>query len=683
MVGPAAVLFLLNAALVAPLFVTERTRFQASIEGAFIGLARFLSRHPDPLGWYPYWYCGTPVQFTYTPGLHYLNALVMRLLPDLSAGQVYHAVAAVLYALGASAVAVMVYGFTRARWWALGAGLLWTLWSPAQWLISDVGRESLSMAAPWRLQALVKWGEGPHTGSLLLLPLVVVALWKASRERRFVWVLAAAALMAGVVLVSWVGAFALGVVALCFLLTPGWFSVHALKAGALAWLLAAFWITPGFVRAVAFNAQTVSGHYEYRPGMLGLLAGALAGLAAIRWLLRRAPPYLTFLALSSFFFGYLTLAAYWFSLYMIPQPHRYVPEFELFLMLLVCEALRLIPRRRLALSLALVLAVATLVQARRYLVGSHRMLEPARVAEWPEYRLARWLGANVAEGARVYIIGSEGMSLNQWVDVGQAKGWFDPGVREQKLLDLTSQISSSQNTPPGRDGAIAIDLLKTLGTRYVVVHLPGGRLAYQDFPRPGKFEGLLPAVYRLDSDAVVYEVPGARTAHLVNPEELPWKPPDTALDFDPLRGFLAAAADPTRPEVDTRWLSPNDLEVRGEFPPGRLLSLRVSHAEGWRAWQGAVRIPVERDHLGFLVVRPGPDPEGRVRLRYVGSLEQRVCAWISLVTLAASLAGCFPSGRAGRNSIFGHRGTETQRRRRKFFSAPLCLCGKIPRTVSY
>ncbi|HYM11011.1 MAG TPA: hypothetical protein VEU62_09765, partial [Bryobacterales bacterium] len=597
---PAAVIFAFNLALVGHLVTADRLIYRGSIEGAFIGLARFLSHHPNPFGWYPYWYGGTPIQFTYTPGLHYLNALVMRLLPFLSAGQAYHAVSAVMYSLGSVTAAYLAYFFTRERWWALGAGMLYSLWTPALWLIRAVRLDSGDFHAPWRLQVLAKYGEGPHIASLALLPLAVCALWRVAERRGFRPMFVAAALMAALVLCNWVGAFALGATFLCFLLTIAWrnpgfgppLSVRrALAAAGLAYLLAAFWITPSFVRTVAFNAQTVSGHYEYHFRMLILLAGALAGLGAIRMFFFAFPEhlYLCFLSLATFFFGYLTLCSYWFRLYMIPQPHRYLPEFELFLVLLVCEKFRLAYQytggwaRRGVVAAMAVLAALAVHQARDYLPGSYLMLRPAWTADWAEYKLDAWLAAHAKPEDRVFIVGSEGISLNGWFDVAQVKGWFDPGVRERVILDLCSQISSGENAPPGRAGAIAVDLLHTIGARYVVVHTTRSKVAYHDFPRPEKFEGLLPQRFRLPTGEAIYEVPGARLAVLARPEEIPAKRPVNGLDIGPLERYIAAVGDSSRPPLTTRWLGPNRLEVRGDFPAGRVVSLRVSYAEGWRA----------------------------------------------------------------------------------------------------
>jgi hypothetical protein len=649
--GPAAVLFALNLVLIGPLLFTERTKFNESIEGAFIGLARFFAQHPNPFGWYPYWYSGTPVQFTYTPGLHYINALFIRLLPMLAPGQVYHLVTGVMYALGTVTAAYMAYFFTRQRWWAFGAGLLVTLGSPGQWLVRELRHNWSDLGAPARLQALVRLGEGPHIASLLLIPLAACALWRAVEDRTFRRLFLAAVLLAATVLINWVGAFALGAVVFCFLLTisarPGW--TRVLWAAVLAYLLAAFWITPRFVGTIAFNAQIVNGNYEYNLGMIGIAAGALAGLVAIQWWFQRlAQPYLCFLSLNAFFFGYVTLLAYWFGLYMVPQPERYVSEFEMFALLAACEGLRLgwrenpgLPRRA-AIYGMVALGATVLVPARHFLQlrRTYRTLAPVRVEAWTEYQLGRWLADHARPEDRAYLAGSEGMSLNEWFDVAQMRGWFDPGVRDQQVLGWSHQISSGQNAPVREAGAIAVKILKALGARYAVVHGPYSQVAYRNFPDPWKFEGVLPAVYRPSPFEAIYEVPGVRLAHLVRPEELPARRPENGLDLEPLERYVAAVSDATRPVLQVHWRAPTELDIRGEFPAGDLISLRVAEAEGWRAYQGTARLPVERDHLGNIVLRPSADEAGHLRLRYVGSAEQRAGGWLSFLTLCGGMLFC-------------------------------------------
>ena len=65
----------------------------ASIEGAFIGLARYIRDHFPHLTWMPLWYGGIPFPDSYPPLLHVTVAAVSA-LAHISAGLAYHAVTA-------------------------------------------------------------------------------------------------------------------------------------------------------------------------------------------------------------------------------------------------------------------------------------------------------------------------------------------------------------------------------------------------------------------------------------------------------------------------------------------------------------------------------------------------------------------------------------------------------------
>ena len=59
-------------------------RVDIMLRGGYVGMARFISQHPNPWGWNPLPYCGLPTQFMYVPNLPYLSALFIRLLPQAS-----------------------------------------------------------------------------------------------------------------------------------------------------------------------------------------------------------------------------------------------------------------------------------------------------------------------------------------------------------------------------------------------------------------------------------------------------------------------------------------------------------------------------------------------------------------------------------------------------------------------
>ena len=70
--GCAALLFAVNALITQWLFRTAYTNQMGSIEAAFIGIARYVSRHWSDLSWFPIWYGGIPYPDSYPPLLHWV-----------------------------------------------------------------------------------------------------------------------------------------------------------------------------------------------------------------------------------------------------------------------------------------------------------------------------------------------------------------------------------------------------------------------------------------------------------------------------------------------------------------------------------------------------------------------------------------------------------------------------------
>src|ERR1700733_12993358 len=58
-------LFLLNVYICRELFHIEYLRHMGSIEGAFIGMSRYITTHWNDLTWFPWWNAGAPFPTTY------------------------------------------------------------------------------------------------------------------------------------------------------------------------------------------------------------------------------------------------------------------------------------------------------------------------------------------------------------------------------------------------------------------------------------------------------------------------------------------------------------------------------------------------------------------------------------------------------------------------------------------
>ena len=253
----AAVIFLLNLALNVPLFMPGEMPFRGSIEGGYVGMARFLSQHPNPWGWNPLAYCGLPTQFMYVPNMPYLGALFIRLLPHASPDHIFRTIVSLMTCLGPVTLFFFALYFTGSRRWALVVAVAYSCMSPSYALFPAVERDHDLAHLAWRVKVMAKYGEGPHNTGLMLLPLAVIGLWRAATGRGYPRILASALLLAAIPLTNWVAAFGLAISCAMMLLAAlgekdfrYW---RAFAAAGLAYLFASFWLTPSFVKTILFQ----------------------------------------------------------------------------------------------------------------------------------------------------------------------------------------------------------------------------------------------------------------------------------------------------------------------------------------------------------------------------------------------------------------------------------------------
>jgi uncharacterized membrane protein YfhO len=88
------------------------------------------------------------------------------------------------------------------------------------------------------------------------------------------------------------------------------------------------------------------------------------------------------------------------------------------------------------------------------------------------------------------------------------------------------------------------------------------------------------------------------------------------------------------------------LQVEGAIPEGRVISLQVNYDPGWRASQDRRPIPIERDRLGFMVLRANPSDAAHVELSYRGTLEQWLMAVLSALCWIGSIVALWLTRRA-------------------------------------
>ena len=609
----AAGLLALNVALNVPLFRPGETPYRDSIEGGYAGMARFFAEHPNPWGWNPTQYGGLSAQFTYLPGLPYTAGMISR-VAGIEPDYAYRILAAAFACLGPATLFWFVLYFTRSRWWALGVGLAYTFCSPSYYLVHTIDLDRGKAFLPWRLQVLVKYGEGPHNAGLTMLPLALMALWHAAASPGFAPVFVAAMLLAAVTLTNWVAALALACCCLLMLLTlagSGLRPARALAAAALAYGLACFWLTPSFIRTIAFNWPADAFDYQLLGPQRLLLAGLPALVLLLDCAVRRIFPgerYLRFVALNFVAFAWVVLWFYTRGFNTVPESRRYALEMEMFLLLLLFELFRQIlrapiaPLRFFGVYAAVAIFLSGWGQVRRFSTQGFDDRNPAPREGFIEYRAAERLAALHPRG-RVFASGGLRFRLNSWFPIAQVGGGFESGLRNRAPLNAAYQIRT------GSSGADAIRELAALGVEYVVVHGPNSREQYRDFKNPRKFEGLLEAVWR-EEDDVIYRVPFTSLAHLAGtPATLP-----------------------------VTWLGSSEMRVEGAIPADSVVSLQVNYDPGWTAFQDGRQIAIGQDGLGFMVLHANPSQAARIELQFRSSLEQRLMAAVSALCWLGSLA---------------------------------------------
>jgi hypothetical protein len=637
-------LFVTNLYVCRELFWTEYLNQMGSIEGVYIGLARYIMHNAGDLTWFPLWYNGIPYQDSYPPLLHVAVALTASLFhcsPALS----YHFVTALLYCLGPVTLFVLCVELSGSRAHSFFVGLVYSVISPSAFVIADI-RHEIGLLRPRRLQALVSWGEGPHVAGLTLLPLAVLWLHRSIQRRRPIDFVVCSILFAAIALTNWLAAvalFAAGLAYVCSTNLRG--SLVALPIAALAYGIAAPWIPPSTIRTIGLNAPYLGNYGGVYAGLpLHLSVIGILGVIVVL-IIRRVTDslLLRFSAIFTFLMGALVLPAFQWKLYIVPQPDRYQFEMELGLAILAVFAIQTVMERipvRSRFVIALAVMTFAIIPAKsdrrfaRYLIG------PVKIDQTIEYKTAAWLDRNV-KPRRVFAQGSTQFWLNAFTDTPELTGGFDNGVVNQATRIARHIITSGDGTG-GRDGEIAVLWLTAMGVHAAVVNGPDSTQAYHDFHNPKMFDGLLPKRWR-EGDDTVYLVPqrSASLARVVTHADLVLRRPVSGIDIQPLVPYVAALDNEAFPNADFYWTSRHTASIQGRLSPQDVVSVQISYHPGWHAKVNGADQAIGEDGIGQMYLEPNCEGLCRIDLSYDGGTEMRiargvaVAAWILVLGMIA------------------------------------------------
>lgn len=633
----AALLLLLNLWIALDLVTTEYIDQMGSIEATHITIARWALEHWPNLSWFPLWYNGVPYQNTYNP-LHHLMVATAAWLFGITPALAYHAVTAFFYAFGPVTLFWLALRLSGSAVQAFAAGLLYSLVSFSAFLMPSVRWDVGGLWHSRRFQAMVQYGEGPHIASMTMLAAALVALSLAFEKRRPAYWLFAALGLAAVVLTNWVGAFGLAGAALAWVLADDRFTdirrwLAAAAAGVFAYALACSWLPPSTIRVVLLNE---GGRIPRTRAAWALIVLTLVLMAALAWAFRRfkVSTQGRFAWLFLIPMAAVPLAAEWFQVQMMHQPHRLHLEMEmaiaLALVFTVAPLLKSWARVRIA--VVAVLIPVLVVAAVRYRKYASRIDREIDVTKTVEYRHAHWAEANL-HGRRVMLPGSIGFFANVWTDVPQFGGGFYPGVTNAAFEGVHFQVLSGMNAGE-KEAEVAVKWLKAYGVDAVEVSGPESPEIYKPFRNAKKFEGYLPVLWR-DSGSTVYEVPrrSRSLAHAIRAADVPRRQPINGLDLEPAEDYLKALDDSNLPAAAFRWSDVNRATTQADLRPEHLLSVQIAYHPGWNATVNGEARRVWGDGLGQMIVEPRCAGPCTVDLYFDGGTEMaaaRLCSWGAL-----------------------------------------------------
>jgi len=639
-------LFGVNAYIVHRLFALEYTAHLESNEGSFMAISRYMAAHPFDMMWWPFWDCGLPFQNTYFPLLHMLVAAFAK-LAGCSVALSFHAVCAFFYCLGPMAVFLLAWKMSERAGYAFFAALLYSLVSPSSWLVPAIAADVHGLRNPRRLQILAYYGEGPHVSAVALLPLAALFLYLAIEHRGKRHILIAGILSSATVLTNAFGSVDLFLIALCLLCTirPERLWRNTLVVGLIAacsYLWVSPWMPPSLLKTIHINSQSVGGDFRFTMRSFAGISILAVSFAAMWWLTwwRRSPTHVRFFLLFANLVSGIPLLAYWFNIYIVPQPHRYQVEMEMGLSLALVFALQpLIDRapRRLRQALIVIVLFCAYRQTIHYVRYARNLIQPVAIENTAEYKIARFMSDHYG-GQRVMITGSISFWFNVFSDTPQVHGGHDPNVPNWIHRIAMFAIFSGMNAG-SRDAEISLLWLKALGAHAITVPGPASREFYHPILNPKKFDGVLPLLWR-EGDDSIYGIPrqSASLAHVVPEAAIVTRPPAHGLDVDQLGRYVAALDNSASPVADFEWRNFHAARILAAAQPGQVVAVQVTYARGWHAVVNGVQKPVERDGLGLMIVRPGCHGNCTIEMYYDGGTELAAARVASVAVMLGVLA---------------------------------------------
>jgi len=633
-------LVFLNAWVCRRAFYTESTGHFNSVHGLWLALARIRGLDFYRPDWWPYSGAGQPAGFIYAPLIPFLTALLSH-ISGISLPLAFHILSGAVYCLGPLTLYIF---FWRAGIPGAGfaAGLIYSFLSPSQWLVPDAQFQWAGGLAARRMMLIFDWDDLPHLTAFALMPLAAWFLSRALERGRFRDYIWSGITMTVMTLASMFGLTLSAIIAVTVSLAvvPFYKPWRVLTAALLrsaavavcAWIFVSPWAPPSLIAAI--RADSVYGETDRPIHPFGALV-IVALCTAVVWILVWRRP-LSWPARWTALFAcpaiLIPVIAQYAGMRFVPQPGRYKLEMEFAIAAIVALcvrplALRMAPWLRVLLLIPLLIGVRH--QIHSYRAAGRSFTQAVDVKSSIEYRSAEWLARNLPS-VRVAPVGSISMWLNYFTDAPQVFG-EGYSLAFNGTVELASYAVRQGVVDAGKDAEYSLLWLKALGAHAVVVPGPRSPEFWRPLLHPGKFEGVLPVLWRED-DTTIYRIPqrSESLAHVLRPGDLVQAPPYNSLDVEQIRRFVAALDNPSAAQASFKWVGANKARIRARIDPGQIIAVQTNWSPGWHARLGGRELKTWhelktwKDGLGLMAIQPDCAGDCEISLDFDGGAEARI-----------------------------------------------------------
>ncbi len=155
------------------------------MHGEWMALARLGGFHLWSASWWPWWGAGSPLEYTYPPGIPVLTAVIAR-VAHCSLQLAFHRLTGVTYCLTPLLLYLTSWKISGAAGYSFAAGVVcFGVAHPAGSLPDANAFHFSSFWDARRMMLVFQWDDLPHVVSITLLPLAVWFLWRALNGRRW------------------------------------------------------------------------------------------------------------------------------------------------------------------------------------------------------------------------------------------------------------------------------------------------------------------------------------------------------------------------------------------------------------------------------------------------------------------------------------------------------------------